>query len=86
MNKETERWIIIILLVMLLVAGLSGCAGNNKKAESKQPNVFDGSLSRMIGCIFAPQSCKDMEQEEMSEEEMTKEFEKLDEQIEKETK
>ena len=52
MNKETERWIIIILLVMLLVAGLSGCAGNTKKAESTQPSVFDGSLSRMIGCIL----------------------------------
>ena len=54
MNKETERWIIIILLVMLLVAGLSGCAVNNKKAESTQPIVFDVSLSRMVGCIFAP--------------------------------
>ena len=63
------------------------CPFNRKtKTQTKQPNVFDGSLSRMIGCIFAPQSCKDMEQEEMSEEEMTKEFEKLDEQIEKETK
>ena len=85
MNKETERWVIIALVIMLLVAGLSGCAGKTK-TQTKQPNVFDGSLSRMIGCIFAPQSCKDMEKEEMSEEEMTKEFEKLDEQIEKETK
>ena len=85
MNKEIERWVIIALVIMLLVAGLSGCAGKTK-TQAKQPNVFDGSLSRMIGCIFAPQSCKDMEQEEMSEEEMTKEFEKLDEQIEKETK
>ena len=86
MNKETERWIIIILLVMPLVAGLSGCAGNTKKAESTQPSVFDGSLSRMVGCIFAPESCKDMKQEEMSEEEMTEEFEKIAEQIEKENK
>ena len=48
--------------------------------------MFDGSLSRMVGCIFAPESCKDMKQEEMSEEEMTEEFEKIDEQIEKENK
>ena len=81
MNKETERWVIIALVIMLLVAGLSGCAGKTK-TQTKQPNVFDGSLSRMIGCIFAPQSCKDMEQEEMSEEEMTKEFTELKDEVE----
>ncbi len=86
MNKETERWVIVVLLVVLLMAGMSGCASDTKKPKSIQPNVFDGSLSRMIGCIFAPQSCEDMKQEEVSQEEMTKEFEKLDEQIEKENK
>ncbi len=31
MDKNTERWIIVILFVILLVAGLSGCANKSKE-------------------------------------------------------
>ena len=61
MDKNTERWIIIILFVILLVAGLSGCA-NKSKEKANMPNisVYDGSLSKILGCMFSPTACEDI--------------------------
>ena len=87
MDKNTERWIIVILFVILLVAGLSGCAN--------MPNisVYDGSLSKILGCMFSPTACEDMKKaqeqksnqtKEEADEEFTKEFDQIDEDLNKE--
>ena len=61
MNKKTEKWVILLLLVALLVLGISGCAGKSKD-DTNLPNinVYDGSLSKILGCMFSPSSCADL--------------------------
>lgn len=94
MDKNTERWIIVILFVMLLVAGLSGCA-NKSKEKANMPNisVYDGSLSKILGCMFSPSACEDIKKaqeqdlnqtKEEADEEFTKEFDQIDEELNKE--
>ena len=92
MDKNTERWIIVILFVILLVAGLSGCA-NKSKEKANMPNisVYDGSLSKILGCMFSPTACEDMKKAqdngktpEQENEEFTKEFDQIDEDLNKE--
>ena len=94
MDKNTERWIIVILFVVLLVAGLSGCA-NKSKEKANMPNisVYDGSLSKILGCMFSPTACEDIKKaqqqnsnqtKEEADEEFTKEFDQIDEDLNKE--
>ena len=85
MTPKTERYIILILFIILLFAGLNGCA--NKTAKIKTADN-ESSISRMqsiadiLGCMFAPQECQKIKEEEKQQEEITEEFDKLD----KETK
>ena len=89
MNKNTEKWVILLLLVTLLVLGISGCAGKSKD-DTNLPNisVYDGSLSKILGCMFSPSSCADLKKAqdngktpEQENEEFTKEFDKIDEDL-----
>ncbi len=77
MNKEFERYAVIILLLVLIFAGLSSCAKTetnepgNRQAEDTTanpettinengPTDFQG-IANVLGCMFAPQSCQDKE-------------------------
>ena len=82
MNKEFERYIILILLLVLIA--LSGCAKktnlvNNPKLPdattdkaSESHTVID-SISKMEGvanalvCVFSPDTCEATKQERESE-------------------
>ena len=28
------------------------------KSEPKKPNVYDGSMGKVLGCVFSPTTCK----------------------------
>jgi len=77
MNKEFERYAVIILLLVLIFAGLSSCAktetnepGNRQAKDTTAnpettinengPTDFQG-IANVLGCMFAPQSCQDKE-------------------------
>ena len=63
MNKEFERYLILFLLLILL--GLSGCANKTNLATTpaEKPQVFTDSVGKMegianaLGCMFAPETC-----------------------------
>jgi hypothetical protein len=76
MNKSLERKIIILLILILVMAGLFGCA-SKPAAQPKQPNVYDGSLGVILGCMVSPIACKENKQK-AEQDEITKDFEKVD--------
>ena len=48
-------WIIGIIILLFLV---TSCA-NKPVQKTNNPNVYDGSLGILLGCIFDPSDCKD---------------------------
>ena len=85
MNPKTERYIILILFIILLFAGLNGCANKTAKVKTVDNEPSIGrmqSIADILGCMFAPQECQKIKEEEKQQEEITEEFDKLD----KETK
>ena len=75
MNKKVERTIIIGLALILVLISLSGCA--SKPQTKTNPSVYDGSIGMMLGCIFAPNTCKDIKKK-TNQDELTKEWEEVD--------
>jgi len=75
MNKEFERYAVVVLLLVLIFAGLSSCAKtdvvqlkqptpttaiNETTFNENGPTDFQG-IADILGCMFAPQSCQDKE-------------------------
>ena len=93
MSKDMERKIILILLLLLVFLGLSGCVNtskaNTKDTEQANISVYNGTISKMLGCIFAPSECKNLKKQESKEnlqDEITEEMMEMDEEISKEHK
>ena len=75
-------------LILLLI--LASCAAKEPVVEKSQPSIsiFNGAVSTMLGCIFAPQECKQLKQKQVDEkphqtqeeyqQEITKELDELD--------
>ena len=85
MTPKTERYIILILFIILLFAGLNGCANKTAKVKTVDNEPSIGrmqSIADILGCMFAPHECQKIKEEEKQQEEITEEFDKLD----KETK
>ena len=93
MSKDMERKIILILLLLLVFLGLSGCVNtskaNTKNTEQANISVYNGTISKMLGCIFAPSECKNLKKQKSKEDlqdEITEEMMEMDEEISKEHK
>ena len=93
MSKDMERKIILILLLLLVFLGLSGCVNtskaNTKNTEQANISVYNGTISKMLGCIFAPSECEKFKKQESQEDlqdEITEEMMEMDEEISKEHK
>ena len=93
MSKDMERKIILIMLLYLVFLGLSGCMttpkANTKNTEQANISVYNGTVSQMLGCIFAPSECekfKKAEPEENLQDEITEEMMEMDEDISKDNK
>ena len=64
MNKEFERYLIVILLLILI--GLSGCVSKQKPIETKEPKVQTtletigklNAIGNVLGCLFDPTPCQ----------------------------
>ena len=81
MTPKTERYIILILFIILLFAGLNGCANKTAKVETADNEPTIGkmqSIADILGCMFAPHECKKIKEEEQQQEEITKGFEEVD--------
>ena len=85
MNMKLERYIIILLILLLI--GIAACA----KPQEKKSGVFGPVIhnaevfGKALGCMAAPTTCeKSKEQIEKEQEEITKDFQKIDKEIQKE--
>ena len=64
MSKEFERYLIVILLLILI--GLSGCVAKQKPIETKEPKVQTtletigklNAIGNVLGCLFDPTPCQ----------------------------
>ena len=77
------RYIFLVLL-------LTSCTIKQPipNEQPKSMSVFDGSISKVLGCIFAPQECKQLKEKQTEEkphqtqeeyqQEITKELDELD--------
>ena len=75
------------MLLYLVFLGLSGCMTTTKNTEQANISVYNGTVSQMLGCIFAPSECekfKKAEPEENLQDEITEEMMEMDEDISKE--
>tara|TARA_B000000609_G_scaffold90099_1_gene68344 strand:- start:8 stop:289 length:282 start_codon:yes stop_codon:yes gene_type:complete len=93
MSKDMERKIILIMLLYLVFLGLSGCMttpkANTKNTEQANISVYNGTISKMLGCIFAPSECEKFKKQESQEDlqdEITEEMMEMDEEISKDNK
>ena len=93
MSKDMERKIILIMLLYLVFLGLSGCMttpkANTKNTEPANISVYNGTISKMLGCIFAPGECEKLKKQESQEDlqdEITQEMMEMDEDISKDNK
>ena len=70
MNKELERWLIIVLVLMLIGAGMSGCAKPQVVHDQpKQPTTLEtigklDAIANVLGCMFDPTPCQKKAEEE----------------------
>ena len=55
------------MLLYLVFLGISGCMAKPKASAktAEQPNisVYNGTLSKMLGCIFAPGECEKLKKQ-----------------------
>ena len=93
MSKDMERKITLIMLLYLVFLGLSGCMttpkANTKNTEQANISVYNGTISKMLGCIFAPSECEKFKKQESQEDlqdEITEEMMEMDEDISKDNK
>ena len=93
MSKDMERKIILIMLLYLVFLGLSGCMAtpkaSTKNTEPANISVYNGTISKMLGCIFAPSECEKFKKQESQEDlqdEITEEMMEMDEDISKDNK
>ena len=91
MNRDIERWLIIGLCMILVLMSLQSCTTGKTEAKSSETpniNVYNGTLSTVLGCIFAPNECKKFKKEKQNEDlqdDITKEMMEMDEEVSKET-
>ena len=81
------------MLLYLVFLGLSGCMttpkANTKSTEPANISVYNGTISKMLGCIFAPSECEKFKKQESQEDlqdEITEEMMEMDEDISKDNK
>ena len=76
-NLMTRLTVVLFLLIVLF--SIIGCAGKKEAITKQQPNqdIYDGSIGRVLGCMFAPDSCPKIKNKHQ-EEDITKEFEEMD--------
>jgi len=67
-------------IFLLLIVASCTVKQPTTEQQPQSMSVFNGSISKVLGCIFAPQECEKIKQEEKikQQKEITKELEELD--------
>lgn len=77
MKKMIEKYLYVLVIVTCIFI-LVGCAGKPKPPKTLDPIANAKELGVALGCIFAPNSCKSEIENMKTQDEMTKEFDKID--------
>jgi hypothetical protein len=64
------------LLIVLVI--LTSCTAKPKPANKLDPIANARELGKALGCVFAPNTCKSKEEIKREQDEITKEFDKID--------
>ena len=88
MNKDLEKWVIFGCILIILMIGISGCGTTKTSKTNETPNinVYNGTVSTMLGCIFKPSECEKFKKEESTDDlqdEITEEMMEMDSEAEK---
>jgi starvation-inducible outer membrane lipoprotein len=70
--------VLAVSLVLIALIGLTGCASKPKKVQGIDPIANAKELGKALGCVFAPNTCKSKEQIKKEQDEITKDFNKVD--------
>ena len=66
------------LMLLLVLVLMTSCAPKEKKNNSINPIANAKEFGRALGCIAAPNTCKSKEQIKKEQDEITKEFDRMD--------
>jgi hypothetical protein len=78
-QDRTLAFFKVLGLVMVLIAliGLTSCA-KPKRVQGIDPIANAKELGVALGCVFAPHTCKSKAEIKKEQDEITKEFDKVD--------
>lgn len=65
-------------MVLIALIGLTSCAKPPAKNQSLDPIANAKEFGKVIACVAAPHTCKSKEQIKKEQDEITKEFNKVD--------
>ena len=68
----------VVIGVILISMMLSGCATKPKPSKSMNPIANAKELGIALGCVFAPNTCKTEAEIKQEQDDITKEFDKID--------
>lgn len=78
MNKRLDTAIIMILLLILVGIGVSGCAVKQQSTQDpSHSGIYSGSIGVVLGCVFEPSNCEKFKKD-ADQDDITRDFEALD--------
>jgi hypothetical protein len=83
MKKMIEKYLYVLVMVTCIFI-LVGCAGKPKPPKTLDPIANAKELGVALGCVFAPNTCKSKEEIKKEQDEITKDFDKIDAELAKE--
>lgn len=69
---------LYILVIVTCVFILVGCSGKPKPSKKLNPVANAKELGVALGCVFAPNTCKTEAEIKREQDEITKDFDKVD--------
>jgi len=78
-NNTIAKTIGVVVMAIFLLSILTACASEPKPAKDIDPIANAKTLGKALGCVMAPNTCpKTPEQIKKEQDEITKEFNKVD--------
>jgi len=77
-NTNIAKTIGVVLMTIFLLSILTACVSKPKPVKNINPIADAKTLGKALGCVMAPNTCKSSKQEDNKQDEITKEFDKMD--------
>lgn len=78
-NNTIAKTIGVVVMSIFLLSILTACASEPKKPKEISPIADAKLFGKTLGCVVAPNTCqKTPEQKQKEQDEITKEFNKVD--------